>query len=71
MSRSTYAGPYTVLTAQKNACKSWGSLPEHEDLTLKRAREVFREHAEWPAVSVKIVMEQRPRVIASRYSRIT
>lgn len=70
MSRSTYAGPYTVLTAQKNAFKSWGSLPENEDLTLKRAREVFRKYAEWPAVSVKIVTEQRPRVIASRYSRV-
>jgi hypothetical protein len=71
MSRSIYAGPYTVLTAQKNACKSWGSLPEHEDLTLERAREVFRSYNKWRAVSVKIVKERAPVTVASRYSRIS
>lgn len=69
MSRDTYDGPYTVYTRQKNACKSWGSLPEHENLTLKRARQVFDEHSRWPAVCCKILVERLPKVVAARYAR--
>jgi hypothetical protein len=60
-----------LLTRWPKSKPTWGCLPEHEGITLTRAREVVRQQAHWqPCGLHQRITTKAGRVVSTHRSRL-